>query len=226
MVKDIYPGGSSGPSGFYQRPSDGKVVFIASDGVHGQEPWITDGTAANTSLLVDVVAGSYSSSPSGFLEIGGILYFSADSGSGTSGLWSYNGTGGAKLVVDPATGNSVYPDSLTPLGSGFVYAASTVSGATYDSELWYSDGTTAGTQRVADINDHGSSAPRDLTVFGSKVLFSADDGSTGRELWIASSASGTGAASVGGGGGGGAIGPWWLLLGLLGLIGRMWRRTA
>lgn len=52
-----------------------------------------------------------------------------------------------------------------------------------DQEPWASDGTTEGTLEVADINSDGSSLPRDLIKLGQTILFSADDGEHGRELW-------------------------------------------
>lgn len=52
-----------------------------------------------------------------------------------------------------------------------------------DSEVWSSNGTTAGTAEAADINADGSAFPRDLVKLGHAVLFSADDGIHGRELW-------------------------------------------
>jgi ELWxxDGT repeat protein len=76
----------------------------------------------------------------------------------------------------------------------------------YGRELWASDGTPAGTMRVRDINpgrvpgapspcedllhpphrpDTGlGSDPQDLVLLGSAALFTADDGTHGRELWI------------------------------------------
>lgn len=56
-------------------------------------------------------------------------------------------------------------------------------------ELWQSDATEAGTRLVADINptvedDEGiGSAPRNLTILGAQLLFLADDGEHGVELW-------------------------------------------
>ena len=37
--------------------------------------------------------------------------------------------------------------------------------------------------RVKDIRPDGSSSPADLVVRGSRVYFSANDGTSGRELW-------------------------------------------
>ncbi len=55
---------------------------------------------------------------------------------------------------------------------------------TSGSELWKSDGTAAGTVRVADIfPGSGSGAPYTLAAVGSQLYFAADDGSSGVELW-------------------------------------------
>ena len=53
----------------------------------------------------------------------------------------------------------------------------------YGNELWMSDGTTAGTQLVKDINPNGDSLPRELTVLNGVLFFEADDGENGSELW-------------------------------------------
>jgi len=52
-------------------------------------------------------------------------------------------------------------------------------------ELWKSDGTAAGTVRVADINPGPASGhPKEITPLGSKVVFRADDGIHGLALWV------------------------------------------
>ncbi len=52
-----------------------------------------------------------------------------------------------------------------------------------DHELWMSDGTGTGTLQAVDINPLVSSFPRDLVKLGGVLLFSANDGEHGRELW-------------------------------------------
>jgi ELWxxDGT repeat protein len=50
-------------------------------------------------------------------------------------------------------------------------------------ELWFSDGTTAGTRLVKDIDPAGSSSPNRIVNVGLFAMFSANDGSNGAELW-------------------------------------------
>jgi ELWxxDGT repeat protein len=50
-------------------------------------------------------------------------------------------------------------------------------------ELWLTDGTTAGTRMVLDLQRPGAGSPVDLTAMDGYVLFVADDGVHGRELW-------------------------------------------
>ena len=50
-------------------------------------------------------------------------------------------------------------------------------------ELWVTDGTSAGTQMVKNINAGASSNPSNFTVSGNYLYFLANDGSHGLELW-------------------------------------------
>jgi ELWxxDGT repeat protein len=56
-------------------------------------------------------------------------------------------------------------------------------GERVDTELWTSDGTTAGTVESVDIDPSGSSDPHDLVRLSDAIIFSASDGQHGRELW-------------------------------------------
>lgn len=50
-------------------------------------------------------------------------------------------------------------------------------------ELWMSDGTQAGTTMCRDINPWGDSNMYDPLVYGNLLIFIADDGMHGFELW-------------------------------------------
>ena len=51
-------------------------------GGHGVELWSTDGTFAGTTLVRDIYAGTFSSSPSNLTVFNGKLYFTAQEPTG------------------------------------------------------------------------------------------------------------------------------------------------
>ena len=72
--------------------------------------------------------------------------------------------------------------SLTESGGELFFVA---DDGTSGFELWKSDGTTAGTVLVKDINPGGvGSIPVDFTEIGGELFFVANDGTTGLELWV------------------------------------------
>jgi ELWxxDGT repeat protein len=73
------------------------------------------------------------------------------------------------------------PQSLTNVNGTLFFRA---YDGTYGSELWKSDGTSAGTMIVKDINPGlGNSGPGNLTNVNGSLFFSADNGTNGQELW-------------------------------------------
>jgi ELWxxDGT repeat protein len=104
LVADINPG-AAGSDGDHPGTSvlfRDRLFFNANDGVHGQEPWMSDGTSTGTRLLRDVIPAPTGPFADGFLKamaVGDTLFFVAedpDSGpySGTFGeqLWKTDGT--------------------------------------------------------------------------------------------------------------------------------------
>jgi len=179
----------------YLAPIGGNVLFAANDVATGVEVWITDGTSVGTQRLKDINpatgAGSF---PSGFAAVGSGVVFSADNGVNGRELWITDGTSvGTKLLKDIVPGAaSSGPQQITSVGAVAYFSADDGSNGR---EPWITDGTAAGTRLVKNINAgtgpvNGpsitfppNSNPFGFTALGSFVLFSADDGEHGTELW-------------------------------------------
>ncbi|MFZ2493198.1 MAG: ELWxxDGT repeat protein [Thermoanaerobaculia bacterium] len=169
-----------------------RLVFGVSDGLTGIEPWMWDGTSASAAMLKDIKPGAGDSGPSAFAYAGGVLLFAADDGVHGMELWKSDGTAaGTMLLRDIAPGpasslSSPFP-STSPTFSIFV-ANDTFFFAADDGvhgrELWTSDGTTAGTRLVGDINPGpGASDPSEFTVCKGKLYFTAYAQEVGEELF-------------------------------------------
>lgn len=82
LVKDIRPG-STGDGiiiGSTNRSDPvvaaGKLYFVADDGLHGKELWVSDGTPGGTEMVVDSIPGPSSGNPAWLTAEGGALYLS------------------------------------------------------------------------------------------------------------------------------------------------------
>jgi ELWxxDGT repeat protein len=166
-----------------------KVLFSATDGTHGDELWITDGTTAGTHLVKDIDPGSGGSDPLYITALGnGTAIFAADDGSSGKELWITDGTtAGTTLLQDinPGAGAS-YPEHITLLGDGSDKAVFEASDGSHGFELWVTNGTAAGTYQLQDIEAGPvSSYPQEITPLGNgKALFSAENDAYGYELWV------------------------------------------
>ena len=98
-----------------------------------------------------------------------------------------------ELFVDVAPGGfSSAPDNITSVGSTIFFSAGTAANGT---ELWKTDGTSAGTVLVKDINPTGTgganpSTPTQFTNVNGTLFFVATNGTNGRELWKSDGTSG------------------------------------
>jgi ELWxxDGT repeat protein len=183
ILGDLVPGATgSDPSGFVDL--DGSVIFAATHPTLGRELWISDGTAAGTTLLLDIEPGANPSNPNHLVRAGAYVFFWAFQAGIGYELWRTDGTpAGTILLRDLQPGSSgQINDPIAAVGSSVYFAG--YESPSNEMELWTSDGTPAGTVQAADINPGAAGSwPDRLVVLGSTVYFTASEPTTGRELW-------------------------------------------
>ena len=99
-------------------------------------------------LIKDVRLGFSSSNPDDFVDVGGVLFFTANDGFNGAELWKSDGTPQGTVLEDISVGGQSSPDYLTRVDGTLFFTASHPD---YGVELWKSDGTAAGTMLVRDI---------------------------------------------------------------------------
>ena len=153
LLDDIDPGpDSSDPSSFDIFAPAGNVVFLANDGTHGTEYWLSNGTLAGTVRLDAAPAASRASytNPSSFTIVPGVGYFVATDNTTTNDgteLYVTNGTAaGTKPLADinPGSGSSA-PANFVVAGTNLVFTA---NDGTHGTEEWITNGAAAGTIRL------------------------------------------------------------------------------
>ena len=211
LVKDIAPGPDyANPRNFLRY---GDALYFSADNGHRQVVsgvnmasgfWRTDGTAAGTEKVLDLLTGynppsQWNYRGSEMVELNGEILL--------GGTWpdedpnlmdvelfatdgSAEGTRLVKNINEAASGMNGYshPFALTKSGEQVFFGATTPEKGT---ELWVTDGTSGNTRMVMDINAAGNGSSlgsnirdHNLTSFGNRVLFTPADNDYGRELWV------------------------------------------
>jgi ELWxxDGT repeat protein len=179
---------------------NGKLLFAASDGVHGRELWASDGSRSGTTLVRDIDSGvlpnepdfdgcdtrtqiGRDSNPGGLVSFrGGVLFAAEDLRTGRELWWSDGTWQGTRRVKDLLPGpQGSAPRELTPFRGAIYFFATRAGGG---DALWRTDGTRQGTVQVDDLTVGGTpSWARSLTAAGNRLFFSVYNEATGAELW-------------------------------------------
>ncbi len=159
-----------------------EVYFRATTRELGAELHAYDPASGDVRLVLDAVDGPGSSSAWPRAVVDGELLFTADDADGTESLYATDGTtDNVRLVKKVAALGFIEVD-------GVQYFIGTETGSTGNlRELWVTDGTEAGTNRVTDINPTGNASVNDLTpvtdASGDTTIFFAASTSSGSHLF-------------------------------------------
>ncbi|MBR0869030.1 tandem-95 repeat protein [Bradyrhizobium tropiciagri] len=150
-------------------------IFVANDGTNGTELWVTNGTAASTVLLKDIMPGAGSSGISNLFYSGSYVYFTADDGLGSGSLiWRTDGTAAGTMKLSSSV-NGGNGGNFTPVGGNIFF---TGSDSVHGSGLFTINGETGAIAFVSTISGYSQ-----FKAVGSKLFFVASDGTNGSELW-------------------------------------------
>lgn len=184
------------------RPLGSRMLFTASPDAEGPELYISDGTSAGTVRLTTFPAfptstpNSLQLAPQDTYALGSLVLFRVTTDAAGTEFWKTDGTpAGTTLLKDirPESSDGIVlpqgslavpglPDSNAVVFGSHLYFRA--NDGTNGSELWRTDGSTAGTILVSNIRAGSSgSSPNDFAATGSHLFFSANDGSNGAELW-------------------------------------------
>ncbi len=183
VVKVVAPGTDADMRDF-TRVGD-QLFFVADDNEgYGEQLWVSDGTEAGTQRLTDssdLVDGSANT----LTELNGLLYFRArGAGTNTPWIWVSDGTPDGTGLMDD---NVVLNNGLKYLTAfdGHLYFAA--NDGTNGTELWRTDGSSANTELVSNIQSSGlgalHSCPDGFVEFDGMLYFSANEATNECALW-------------------------------------------
>jgi ELWxxDGT repeat protein len=185
MVKDIWTGANDGFINSLMVMNN-KLYFNATDGTNGEELWVSDGTAAGTTMVKDIWTGAAGSYPTNLAVHNNKLYFRASDGTNGYEPWISDGTAaGTVMLKDINTGSgSSLPLTFVSYKKYMYFIATPASGP---QSIYQTNGTAAGTISVAPASFTGA-LPLDLTgnfyMYDSTLYFSAAyNSAAGQELW-------------------------------------------
>ncbi len=217
-VRDIYPGPESSidPLADFDfnraifAEADGRLVFLADDGIHGFELWTSDGSEAGTERLSDLFPGTaapefdHLAQANPATALGGrflMRTFDVDHG---YRLLASDGTAGGTGYMDTigAVSSSFLPrsDVASPYGqTGSQCVEATSRGLVFSTTspeigldvVWGTDGTAVGTELLAPASLDSYNASGCAALGGDVLFFSDHDGNPA--FW---STSGTPASTV------------------------------
>ena len=158
-------GADSQASGF--TSINGQVAFIANDGSHGYELWLTDKISHATRMLTDLNPGA-GDGAGALVPVGNQLIFGGNNGPGEE-LWVTDGTvPGTKILANAVP--AFDPWNVVVLNGVAYFPA---ADSTQQFQPWRSDGTAAGTFKITATPE--TAFVGNFRIFKNKVMFFAQN---------------------------------------------------
>jgi ELWxxDGT repeat protein len=163
-----------------------RVFFVAADADHGEELWMSDGTAAGTRQVADLAPGSEGCEPRSLTVLQGQVFFTAELSELGREPWRSDGTAEGTILVkdiDPRPGLGSAPELLAVLAGRLYFPA---DDGLRGRELWTSDGTEEGTALAVEITPGPDGVfMTHLIASGPHLFFSGGPASLTRQgLWV------------------------------------------
>jgi ELWxxDGT repeat protein len=195
LVKDMVsgPADSNLPDSFNLFSNGTYLLLAVRTAALGAELWKSNGSGAGTIPLKDINPNAPSSSPAAFYRFGDLVFFQATDSRGRE-LWKTDGTEANTTIlkdINPGPGSSISSGfGGFDVGFSSFYqfngkAYFTANDGTRGSEVWFTNGTEAGTDILKDIQ----AGPFAITVIANavtvanKFFFASTDGATRFEMW-------------------------------------------
>lgn len=156
LLKDINPGPTGSDVQNLYILND-KLMFIADDGTHGDEWWISDGTSTGTEILVDLLPGEdggainccNSDALQSIIVYKDELYFNSNIGSFHRRLYKTDGTAEGTVELARLNANQRSAENFT-IFNDLLYFDVVFEG------FWVTDGTTDGTVMLVEEDHEGN----------------------------------------------------------------------
>ena len=154
-----------------------QVFFVASDGAHGYDLWVSDGTAAGTRRVIDLDTDARFFTHWRLTAFQGRIFFVASVPGTGEDLWRSDGTAAGTVLVETF---ALEPHDLIE-HAGRLWLIVPTSGE--GDQIWSSDGTAAGTAPAHLYEGSSGFSVSRLASAGSRLFFWAgSNGASG--LWV------------------------------------------
>lgn len=165
------------------------LLFAASDPIHGAELWRVDDDTDSLVLVKDIFPGIAGSCPTEFVYFAEHVYFAAEDMHLGTELWRTDGTTiGTAMVADIYAGKEGSAPVHLTAGETVLVASlrarSTTDVVTGHEPYVLIPNATGQSGHKEILSGPQSAFPNSFCIVGNRVFFTADDGVTGRELWI------------------------------------------